>query len=382
MNIFIDTRPYKPNTFSGISEYTRLLVERFTADYPEHRYTFFANGFKKQADIPFFRSAGNRTAINFRIPNRIFDPLNLFLRMPKIDALFPSDVFWSPNINILSFRNPEKRVLTVHDVSFLHPEFFSVKQRLWHWRQGYRYQIETAGRLIAPSDFTKETLMDAFKVPEEKITRIYPGIDPVYKDHIETEEMLRAFKKEHALPDRFLLYSGTIEPRKNIIAVVRAFNALRQAPRNKDLFLILAGSRGWSYDTIFKEVECSPYRRNIIVWGKAKHEVMRCLYHLATVFVYPSFFEGVGFPPLEAQACGTPVVASNRTSLPEILGTSALLADPWKVHELIEAIEAFVDNPALRETFRKRGKNNSTRFDWRTSAAEHMNLFTFVAQRD
>ncbi len=380
MKLFIDTRPYKPNTYSGISEYTRLLVERFLADFPEHRYVFFANGFKKQEEVPFLKDGANKTAINFRIPNRLFDPLNLFFHVPKIDALFPSDVFWSPNINILSLKNPERRVMTVHDVSFLHPEFFSVKQRLWHWRQGYRRQIETAGRLIAPSDFTKETLMDAFKVPEEKITRIYPGIDPVYKDHKETDEALRAFRKDHALPERFLLYSGTIEPRKNIVAVVRAFNALKQFPRNEDLGLILAGSRGWSYDTIFKEVERSPYRRHIIVWGKAEHKVMRSLYHLATVFVYPSFFEGVGFPPLEAQACGTPVVASNRTSLPEILGTSALLADPWKISELIEAIEAFLEDAAFRETFKERGRKNIERFDWKKSAAEHMGLFAAAAK--
>ncbi len=380
MNIFIDTRPYRPNTFSGISEYTRHLIERFMTDYPEHHYTLFTNGFRKHTNVPFLKSGRNSTAINFRIPNRIFDLLNLFFRIPKIDTLFSSDVFWSPNINILSFRNQEKRILTVHDVSFLHPEFFSVEQRLWHLRQGYRRQIETAGHLIAPSDFTKETLMDAFKVPERKITRIYPGINPIYQDHTETDEALQTFKKEHALSDRFLLYSGTIEPRKNIITVVRAFNALKQSPRNRDLSLVLAGSRGWSYDTIFKEVGCSPYRRDIIVWGKAKHEVMRRLYRLATVFVYPSFFEGVGFPPLEAQACGTPVVASNRTSLPEILGTSALVADPWNTSEIIEAIEAFLDDSALRETFKERGRSNAARFDWRTSAAEHMNCFVSAAQ--
>lgn len=381
MNIFIDTRSYRPHTFSGISEYTRLLVERFITDYPEHHYTFFTNGFRAREDIPFLKNEGNRTAINFRIPNRIFDPLNLFLRVPKIDAFFPSDVFWSPNINILSFRNSDRRVITIHDISFLYPEFFSMKQRLWHWRQGYRRQIATAGYLIAPSDFTKETLIDAFKVPARKITRIYPGIDSVYKDYAETDAMLDAFKIEYALPDRFLLYSGTIEPRKNIIAVVRAFNALKQSPRNDDLALVLAGSRGWSYDTIFGEVEHSPYRKDIVVWGKAEREVMCRLYRLATIFVYPSFFEGVGFPPLEAQACGTPVVASNRTSLPEILGASALLADPWNMSELIEAIEALLDSSALRETFKERGKRNVARFDWKKSAAEHMNLFASVAQR-
>ncbi len=380
MNIFIDTRPYRPNTFSGISEYTRLLIERFIADYPEHHYTFFANGFRKQKGIPFLQNGVNGAVINFGIPNRIFDPLNLLFRIPKIDALLPSDVFWSPNINILSLKNPERRVVTVHDISFCYPEFFSVKQRLWHWRQGYRREIGEAGHLIAPSNFTKETLMDVFKIPERKITRIYPGINVIYKEQKDTDEALRVFKNKHKLPDRFLLYSGTIEPRKNIVAVVRAFNALKQASRNKELSLVLAGSRGWSYDTIFKEVEHSPYREDIIVWGKAEHEVMRRLYRLATVFVYPSFFEGVGFPPLEAQACGTPVVASNRTSLPEILGTSALLADPWKVRELIEAIEAFLDNPALCETFKKRGKDNIARFDWRTSAAEHMHCFASVAR--
>lgn len=382
MNIFIDTRPFRPNTFSGISEYTRLLIDRFINDYPEHHYCFFANGFRKEADMPFLKNGEHRTIANFRIPNRIFDPLNLFFHLPKIDTLFPCDVFWSPNINILSFQNPQQRVLTVHDTSFCYPDFFSRRERAWHWRQGYRRQIETAGHLVAPSDFTKEMLMHTFNVPEEHITRIYSGIDPIYTHHTDTEEELRKFKADRALPDRFLLYSGTIEPRKNIIAVIRAFNSLKQSPHHKNCSLILAGSRGWSYDTIFKEVERSPYRQDIIVWGKAKHEEMRRLYRLATIFVYPSFFEGFGFPPLEAQACGTPVIASNRTSLPEILGTSALLVNPWNTSELTEAIEAFLDDSTLRKTFKERGVENAACFDWQKSAAAHMNLFVSMANRN
>ncbi len=378
MNIFIDTRGWKPDTFSGISEYTRLLTERLIEDYPEHRYLLFANGFRRKKEMCAPEGPGNMHSANFRIPNRIFDFLNLFLAAPKIDALFPSDVFWSPNINILSFRNPKRRVLTIHDISFHYPEFFSSRERLWHWRQNYAEQIRTAGHLVAVSDFTKETLVDTFKIPEEKITRIYSGIDPLY---LETSHTNTAARDALRLPERFLLYSGTIEPRKNIIAIIRAFSLLKQSPNNKDLSLVLAGSPGWLYATIFKEAARSPYSNAIIFWGKADPEVMRLLYRRAEAFVYPSFFEGFGFPPLEAQACGTPVIASNRTSLPEILGGSALLVNPWNVRELADAIEAFLEHPALRASFIRKGKENAARFDWRKSAAQYMKLFASIAQR-
>ncbi len=378
MNIFIDTRGWKPDTFSGISEYTRLLTERFLKEHPEHCYLFFANGFRRKKEMIREGDGAHVRSIDFRIPNRAFDAINLILKVPKIDTLFPSDVYWSPNINILSFKNPERRVLTIHDISFHYPEFFSARERLWHWRQNYTEQIRTAGHLVAVSDFTKETLIDTFTIPEERVTRIYSGIDPFYLEP--QREPTPAFRNASRIPGRFLLYGGTIEPRKNIIAIIQAFSLLKQSPKNSDLSLVLAGSLGWSYDTIFKEAARTPYSKNILFWGKATPDEMRELYRTAEVFVYPSFFEGFGFPPLEAQACGTPVVASNRTSLPEILSSSALLINPWRVDELAEAIGAFLESPSLRETFIRRGKTNIARFDWKQSAGRYIELFESIAQ--
>jgi len=175
-----------------------------------------------------------------------------------------------------------------------------------------------------------------------------------------------------------LLYVGALEPRKNISGIIKAFNLLKQNSAFNDLELFIVGPKGWLYNMIFKEARRSPHASDIRFWGSASLSEILYLYNCASAFVYPSFFEGFGFPPLEAQACSLPVIASNRASLPEILGNSALLIDPWRTDEMVMAIEAVLTDNTLRDLLIERGLQNVKRFDWNKTAEELIDVFKSI----
>jgi glycosyltransferase involved in cell wall biosynthesis len=168
---------------------------------------------------------------------------------------------------------------------------------------------------------------------------------------------------------------GTLEPRKNTGALVRAFDILKQDPVFRDLQLVIAGRPGWLYDDILRQIHNSPFREDIRFLGRVRTSDRVLLYNAASLFVYPSFFEGFGFPPLEAQACGIPVIASNRTSLPEILGDSAVLIDPWRIDELASAMREVLESPSASKKLVQLGLRNAERFDWEEAAKKTLKVF-------
>ncbi len=366
MRIFIDIRSLDTPIHSGIPEYAFALTRELLAEKENDEYVLFANSFRKRLeDLPL--KAKSDAWINWKVPNRILDATSFFPRLPKIDRLVKADVYFSPHFNVLAFREPRRHVLTIHDLSFAHfPEFFPWRKNVWHSEQGWKRQIQEAGRVIAVSDFTRDDILDSFCLPAEKVVRVYPGLNERYRS------------LPNGSPDReapFFLYVGTLEPRKNVIGLIRAFNLFKAKPANKDFRLVIAGAPGWLYDKIFKEAASSPYAKDIDIRGPAAEDEVLRLYNGAAVFVYPSFFEGFGFPPLEAQKCGLPVIASNRSSLPEILGSSALLVDPYRLEEITAAMEAVAIDNSLRKELIQRGFQNSARFSWQKAAAETRRIF-------
>jgi glycosyltransferase involved in cell wall biosynthesis len=164
------------------------------------------------------------------------------------------------------------------------------------------------------------------------------------------------------------LFVGTLEPRKNVAGVIRAFTLFKDRTGLTNFSLIIVGKKGWLFDSIFQEAHQSPYTSDIQFWGEATYEELRYLYNCAFAFLWPSLFEGFGHPPLEAQACGVPVIASNRSSLPEVLGDSALLVSPQNIEEIVVAMEQLVLHNKVRETLIERGYKNVKRFNWRATS--------------
>lgn len=371
MKILIDIRLLSRGGTSGVEEYTLNLLRTLLAIDSENEYVFFYNGFRKK---PLDLNFQNTKIVDWKIPNKLLDLSTRFLSFPAIDKFIKTDVIFSPHFNILrAAKTP--RVITFHDLSFLHHSyFFSWKQKFWHWLQNCRKQAERAEKIIAVSEFTRSDLINLFNLPPEKIVTIYSGIGDKFRKLPPEDEGLQNFRKRHKLDFPFLLYLGTLEPRKNVQAIVRAFNILKANGGYKNLKLTLAGRPGWLYQHILAEIKKSPFQNDIILWGQVKSEDRVFLYNLAEVFVYSSFFEGFGFPPLEAQACGCPAVTADRTSLSEIMGESAILIDPWRVDNLAEAIKMVIEDNNSRTKLIKAGLENVKKFSWEKAAKKTLEV--------
>lgn len=373
MRICLDIRLLAKGRPSGIVNYTSSLVgEILKSKSPEDKITLFYNGlFQKPLTEPWVSLA---EVFKRRWPNRLLDFSFRFTEKPKIDELVKSDVFFSPHFTNLPLSKPSKRVITFHDLSFVHhPDFFSARQHFWHWLQNYKKQASQAGFIIAVSDFTRSDLINYFSLPPERVKTVYSGISPVYRKLQSFDPRLDAFVKKKALFKPYILYLGSLERRKNVMSLIKAFNLIKEDKLFKSWQLILAGSIGAGGKELLKEAGKSYWSKDIRFLGPVTDEEALFLYNKAGSFVYPSFFEGFGFPPLEAQACGVPVVASNRASLPEILGSSALLIDPWRIDEIAGAIKILALNSDLRNNLIHQGFRNIKRFSWERAGQETLN---------
>ena len=364
MRILIDVRLLSRGKTSGIEEYARSLIDALLHE-GNNELGLFYNGLKKAPLPERWLREPSVTVIDRRMPNKLFDLLSRLpaggqstLRVPDIERDFLPDVVFSPHFNILP-RTRAPRVITFHDLSFLHrPDFFRARHRLWHWLQDYRRQALRADRIVSIPTGPDLRRFDLFCRQEEA--------------------KVAEFRRNRDLKRPFLLYLGTIEPRKNLRAVIRAFNLLKREEGFAGLELVLAGPRGWLYGEILEEAQNSAFRDDIRFFGQVRNEERPLLYAAASLFVYPSFFEGFGFPPLEAQACGTPVVVSNRTSLPEVfspLPGGASLADPWRVEEIADAAHSLLSDPAARNEAIRKGFENAERFRWPRVAGEMRKIF-------
>lgn len=368
MRILIDARLLTRGNISGIEDYARGVINEMLKNHKEHTYGFFWSGIKK-VSFPDEWRAENVFCINWSFPNKILDTLIRLFGWPKVDRIWPADIIWSPHFFLLPKSKRTKRVITFHDLSPEHfPELYPLRKRIWHWQQNYKTQARDADHLVAVSDFTRKDLINTFSVDPKKVTAIHSGINPFFKELDAEDEELKKFCKKNNIRTPFFLFVGTLEPRKNVPEIIRAFNIVKSKKGCTDCNLIIVGKRGWLFESIFSEASKSPYKEDIRFWGEATYQDLLCLYNTASAFVWPSLFEGFGHPPLEAQACGCPVIASNRSSLPEVLGDSAILISPHNLEELSVAMESLILQNSIREMLIERGRENCRRFNWRKTS--------------
>ncbi|MEK7123841.1 MAG: glycosyltransferase family 1 protein [Patescibacteria group bacterium] len=373
MTIGIDLRVLARNARTGVEEYTINLLSRMIPLKPEIKYRFFYNAFSKTPLDFKWAELPNAEIRDFKIPNRfVFDPLARFFNLPKVDRLLGgTDVFFSPHFLLTPLSKNCRRVLTIHDLSFSHyPEFFSFSKRLWHKSLNIEKQAASAGRLIVPSRSTKADLVNFYGVSEEKIKVIHHGVSPEFSVISENDGRLAGIKAKYRLPDKFILHLGTVEPRKNVLGLIRAFEVLKSDKNYGDLNLVIAGGLGWLYKEVLAAAKKSRFSGNIKFVPPNLPEERPYFYNLAELFVFPSFFEGFGLPILEALACGTPVVSSNNSSLPEVLGNAGLLIDPYDVEQICSAMKEILGSGELREILIKRGLERAKNFTWEKCAEE------------
>ncbi|MDP3963822.1 MAG: glycosyltransferase family 1 protein [bacterium] len=392
--IGIDIRILVLGRRTGVEEYLINLLPRMVEQNPDVTFRLFYNAWHKPAELKAYRGFDfakwkNAELCEFSIPNRFaLFPLNALLHWPKIDRLIGGcDVFWSPHIFNAAISPGTRHVVTVHDLAFeRYPEYFSLGKRLWHTMlMRPKTQLEGADHLITPSHSTASDLQTLYKIPASKITVIHPGVGEEFRP-VKPNPADPSLRAKYRLPERFILYFGTIEPRKNIGGLIRAFEILKSTESasnhsvtpslrhsvTSQLKLVVAGSPGWLYEDVYKAAKKSSFASDIIFPGFIAEEDTCALYNLADVFVYPSFFEGFGFPPLEAMACGVAVITSNRSSLPEVVGNAAIVINPDKPGEIADALQVALHDSATRQILITQGITRARTFSWNACATKTM----------
>jgi glycosyltransferase involved in cell wall biosynthesis len=371
MTIGIDIRVLTRGARTGVEEYTINLLNFLLPLDKKIKYKLFYNAYRKAKLNYPWTNLDNVEIKKFRFPNRALFFSNRWTSRPKIDRLLNGvDVFFNPHFFVAPISNSCKKVVTFHDLSFeLYPEFFSRSKRIWQKiLMNAKNEAQKADRIIAVSNSTKQDLIDFYKIPEEKIQVIYSGIEQNLKKDISDERILKV-KKKYRLPDKFILYFGTIEPRKNLVGLIKAFEKL-----NTQYKLVIAGEKGWLYKDVFKAARQSPFSSEIIFTGFVNSNDKPYLYSLASLFVYPSFYEGFGFPPLEAMACKTPTITSKFSSLPETVGKTAIMIDPYDIDEFACAMNLALKDENLREKLKKQGIEQVKKFNWQKCTQETLEV--------
>ena len=231
--------------------------------------------------------------------------------------------------------------------------------------------------MIAVSNNTKQDLISSLATPAHKISLIYNGHEPFYRK-LSPQEIDHTLLKKHNITANFILTVGTLEPRKNIIGLIKAYGKLPENLKNT-YQLVIAGGRGWKYKDIFREINKLSSASRIIFTGYLPREELRQLYNQASLFVYPSIYEGFGFPVLEALACGVPVITANTSSLPEVAGEAAVFIDPRSAEDISSAISMLLTEKEVRETLIRKGPAQVKKFSWERAAEETLNIYHEVA---
>ena len=367
MRIAVDVRSLMEGRHSGVEEYTIQIIKAMVRVAPQHEYHLFYNS-AKQVDLPDF---GERVQVHgFRYPNRVLNLFQFLAGRPRWDSLVRADCFFVPNFRLTPLEPSMPLVTTVHDLSFERfPELFSWRRRIWHRLMRPWVLMHNSDRIIAVSEATKEDVVDLYQIYHKKIRVIYSGVAGLDSGG-ERQELVR---KRHKLPDKFVMYLGTLEPRKNVSGIIRAFDAIAPEVEHD---LVIAGADGWLMGEIERALNNSRARPRIHLTDFVSEEDKWELYRVADLFVYPSLYEGFGFPPLEALLSGTPVITSNNSSLPEVVGDWATLIDPYDIAELALAMKELLnDLPEVEESARREIRE---KYSWDRAARETLEVIESV----
>lgn len=283
----------------------------------------------------------------------------------------PVDVYHEPNY--LAFNFPGPSVITVHDLSWIrHPETHP-KQRLAAMDRYFPSSLERASAILTDCSFVKKELVETFRLDPERVTPVLLGVSPDFFPRAPAE--CNAFLADHGLVHgQYVLSVGTLEPRKNIPTLIDAYSML-PADLQQRFPLVLVGMRGWLTSGLEARMKPLVERGVIKPLGYVADEMMPLIYSGAAAFVFPSLYEGFGLPPLEAMACGTPVISSRSSSLPEVVGDAGVLVDPLNVDGLAESLRRVLEDKAFAEVLAQQGVRRAAGFSWKKTAAETIAVY-------
>ena len=271
-------------------------------------------------------------------------------------------------------------VVSIHDLSFEHlPETFKRRSRT-QLRLTVRHSARRAARIISLSEHGRRDIIETYGITPERVSAI-PLAAPSDFGPVQDYRELQRVRQTYGINGDYILSVGSIQPRKNLARLVQAYASLRgNKSVDKLPKLVLVGKCGWLYDETLRALKETGVADTVVLTGYVPQEDLPALYSGALCFVYPSYFEGFGLPPLEAMKCGAPVIVGNKTSLPEVVGDAALTVDPFNVEAIASAMKSVIDNPALREGLSVKGQTRAQAFDWRETARKTLAIYQEVAQ--
>lgn len=363
MHVCLDVSPTAQN-HAGLGRYAGEIA-RALADYrPEVELALFYN---RQGDacLPDYLSHLPQQTVKVgNKPWRMGVLLSQMTRWPLDKTFGAVDIFHATNHLLAHFRQA-KTVFTLHDLIFLHYPEYHLPYNRWYLTFAMPRYLRAADVIITPSECTRRDAINFYGLPEHKIKVIYEAASPIFKPKTDLAQLERV-RQKYQLPDKFILHVATIEPRKNLSRLLDAFKAL--LADWPDLKLVFIGKKGWLYDKFFQKLQTLGLEEYVIFPGFVDEADLPACYQLAELFVYPSLYEGFGLPPLEAMACGTAVVCSNSSSLPEVIGDGGLLVNPTDTAALTEALQRVLSDATLRQDLAQRALVQAQKFSWQRAA--------------
>jgi glycosyltransferase involved in cell wall biosynthesis len=358
----------------GIGRYVRELVSALARQDSITPYRLFVSGASRSqlSTAPNINFTWKPTSITpkwlARLWHRAGIPLPVEYFVGKVDLFHATDFVLPPTL-------PRTRtLLTVHDLSFVRvPETTSPNLKSY-LDQVVPRSVKRASHILADSEATKNDLVELYGTLGDRITVLLSGINARFNKISDVECLLTTRKKYNLGTTPYILSIGTVQPRKNYGRLIQSLAHLRSS--GYDINLVIAGGRGWLEDPIFENIRANKMENHVHFIGFADEADLPALYSAAHCFAFPSLYEGFGLPVLEAMACGTPVITSNVSSLPEVAGDAAIMINPYDVDALTHALQQLLDDAALYQTLIKKGFERAKLFSWEKSAMQLSEIYT------
>ena len=350
----------------GIGRYTRELIAALAGLDSKTPYILFAAG--QQMDRLPQPPGKNFTWRVSRRSSKWFARVWHRARVPIPVEYWtgPIKVLHAPDFTLPPTRGGTRTILTVHDLSFVRAPETAPRRLRAYLNQVVPRSVRRADLVLADSETTRRDLIELYQTPSEKVHVLHSGVDDRFYP-IDDQAILRQTRERYGIGESPYIFSvGTVQPRKNYARLAEALHRLNKP----DLKLVIAGGKGWLDDPLYKRIEDLGLKGRVQFLGFVPDEDLPALYSAARVFAFPSIYEGFGLPPLEAMACGTPVVAANTSSIPEVVGGAGLLVDPHDVEALTDALSRAIEDESLRNQLTNQGQLRVQGFSWRTAARQ------------
>jgi glycosyltransferase involved in cell wall biosynthesis len=358
---------------AGIGRYARELLIALSGETTDEQFRVIASARGARESRPELgdRFEWRDLPVSDRVSNAVWHRLRV--PVPVEARTGRLDVFHSPDFSLAPSRCPS--IVTIHDLAFETMPQVSVPTLAEYLHRVVPKSIRRASKVIAPSAYTKDAIVRRFGTDPLKIDVIPEGVSGRFSAQSQPDDL--AVVKGLGISGDYILTAGTLEPRKNLERTLKAFATLE--PEKRDLTLVVAGQRGWMYETIFACHKELGLADRVMFLGYVNDDILPALYRCTVLTVYASLLEGFGLPALEALACGSPLVASGNSSIPEVCGSAAVYVDPWDVEDMTETIRSALDDEALLSRLRAAGPTQAATFTWKVAAQRTLALYHDVA---